>query len=733
MLFMYINKIRNKINKYLNKYLIYKQTKSLYSQIGNDLCLNTEAAISCCDSGVEYLTILICDTNDEFGFVNEFCGNSEKSVGLSEILKDKSIIYTKSVKIIVTDSLLIKTLPKYLDAIHSVFEDLLEVKVEIYSFPNNHCIVELNKILDCYFDLKYIRYSFFLIGQDGKYNSLSDERLLYSDIRSIGFEFNDNHKVDLFMNIDNTNIWDVDDLFYFIRFKNNNIRFLLFHSDYSFSNPRQNCVFVDFDDDEKYHLILFFYKLIFEYEKDESFQRTYYSVINILSGGDRLIGCPYQANRVVLNSRGEIAYCAPKSVIIGNAQNVSAKTLYVENINELNRIKKDYCKSCIHDYHSPITANEVNRKRETDFWKLFINLNSKNRFIFHKNISAKRISNQNQIFITGWYGTETVGDKAILGGIIEDLFAECGKDVDIVVSSLYPQITIRTLIELKISAKVIDAYSEDFVAYSKGSDLVIMGGGPLMDLDELALPLIAFKLAKSAHKRTKIYGCGIGPLFNEKYINAVKEILHYSDEILLRDSKSVEIASKWMKSTNKIKLSGDYAKQYLLKYIDKPIAITTEKVLTCYLRELTHEYFGNLSELEFLDLKKRFETSLAKFILEKATDYKVDKIHLEHMHNFVVGGDDRDFSRYFIDTYFEMTSIPVTYNKKLSTVESIVSSMQTSTLNVCMRFHSVLFAQTLKTEFIALDYTVGGKIYNFLSDNEMLEKLMTVDTLIRNY
>jgi polysaccharide pyruvyl transferase WcaK-like protein len=54
--------------------------------------------------------------------------------------------------------------------------------------------------------------------------------------------------------------------------------------------------------------------------------------------------------------------------------------------------------------------------------------------------------------------------------------------------------------------------------------------------------------------------------------------------------------------------------------------------------------------------------------------------------------------------------------------------MKKSKLNICMRFHSVLFAHTLNTDFIAIDYTMGGKIHAFLKDNNVLEKERTVES-----
>ena len=137
---------------------------------------------------------------------------------------------------------------------------------------------------------------------------------------------------------------------------------------------------------------------------------------------------------------------------------------------------------------------------------------------------------------------------------------------------------------------------------------------------------------------------------------------------------------------------------------------------------------GNLSYNEFLEERFVFEKSLASLIKRKAEELDADGVHLCHMHNFVIGNDDRDFSRRFIREYF--SEFPnITYDRGLSTVDSIIENMKSSRLNICMRFHSVLFAESLKVDFIAIDYTLGGKIYNYLSDANQLDKMLSFEAL----
>jgi polysaccharide pyruvyl transferase WcaK-like protein len=55
--------------------------------------------------------------------------------------------------------------------------------------------------------------------------------------------------------------------------------------------------------------------------------------------------------------------------------------------------------------------------------------------------------------------------------------------------------------------------------------------------------------------------------------------------------------------------------------------------------------------------------------------------------------------------------------------------MHGAQLNVCMRFHSVLFCQELAAPFLAIDYTRGGKIRSFLQDQHAEDRLVDLETL----
>lgn len=528
--------------------------------------------------------------------------------------------------------------------------------------------------------------------------------------------------------ISKVNAWDADDLLFYA--KSNGIygRFRIAESINRLYNQNRSKVIRNFDDDETYNLLLFFEKLKTNYEWNESYRRTYTSIQNILRGGERTIGCPYHKSGVVLGSKGQLSYCAPKSKEIGNVLHASAEEIYEMNFGEKERILKENCKNCIHDYHAPITYNEEIQNLKSKFFSKILNINEANKAIILARLlnRVEKKKNKYSIFIVGWYGTETVGDKAILGGILEyykNKYKE--ENVEFIIGSLYPFITERTCSELKINAKVVSTKTLDLLRYAKSVNEVVMGGGPLMDLNELYVPYLGFKVAKLYGNKTTVFGCGIGPLKYDKFSKTVKKIFELTDEVKLRDRKSISIYNSYQ-FKNEAQLFGDPAIGYI-QNCNKDINVEKEKILSCYLREWTFEYF--IGDQEAFEREKvKFENGIASLIKEQADKLNVEKIEFHHMHNFVIGNDDRDFSRYFAQKYF-YNDKRVYINKKLSTVDSIISSMKKSELNICMRFHSVVFAHTLNVDFIAIDYTMGGKIHSFLKDNNVLEKERTVEEL----
>ncbi len=123
-----------------------------------------------------------------------------------------------------------------------------------------------------------------------------------------------------------------------------------------------------------------------------------------------------------------------------------------------------------------------------------------------------------------------------------------------------------------------------------------MGGGPLMDLNELFMVEYAFKKAKKLNKITALLGCGVGPLFNRKFRKSVLNISKLSDIVILRDSKSKEnlekIYAEFSEFFNKegISTSFDPAVECCLQYDKLSSHLAQEKFVAVNLRKFPKEY-----------------------------------------------------------------------------------------------------------------------------------------------
>ena len=199
-----------------------------------------------------------------------------------------------------------------------------------------------------------------------------------------------------------------------------------------------------------------------------------------------------------------------------------------------------------------------------------------------------------------------MGDKAILASIIE-YYSIKYKNIEIAVSSLYPFVTQKTLLELGFQkrVKIIYVYSLAFLHYCQVSDEVIMGGGPLMGIDTLGIPLVAFQLAKLYHHKRTIFGCGIGPLKQKKHIKYVKKILLLSTKIAVRDSASAKWIQNHIHKKLAIQIVSDPSIAYLKKHYTKNPS-KPQKILACFLREWTERVCRSNVVEKSLKRKKLF-------------------------------------------------------------------------------------------------------------------------------
>ena len=475
----------------------------------------------------------------------------------------------------------------------------------------------------------------------------------------------------------------------------------------------------NFDIDESYQLQIFFYKLLIT-TKDKDKYHTYKNIFEMLQGNPRQISCWYQNSGINMDCNGSLTYC---SVVMNSFDDGvgSLRDRFKNHLGRRSSTIENHCPHCIHDIHGTphILATKVDQTES--LWRECFSVH-----FFFENKSRWTVRqggcSNNCIFIIGWYGTETVGDKAILAGIVADIKKDLPQ-CTLAVSSLYPFVTHRTLQELHIDAMIVPVYSESFFSVAATAHTVVIGGGPLMELEELSLLQWAFHLAKRAGHKTVIWGCGIGPLYTDEKKAAVRYLLEHADVISLRDSNSQKMATSLAG-----KPVGTVVDDPSIAYI-RQFAVPTcqrEAYVAFFLRELTQEYFRYDSNDKFLEFRDAFERNLAANIRELCKQLQLQP-RFYAMHNFVVGGDDRDFNFRF--AYRWLHDIDYYVEPGLSTIESITKCMQSSHLNVCMRFHSVIFAHTLNTNFVAIDYTSGEKVNSFLETQDLSSHMVTITSI----
>lgn len=528
------------------------------------------------------------------------------------------------------------------------------------------------------------------------------------------------------------NLWYVDDLLDFAIREKLYGRFRIAEYIKRLYNQDQTEYIRNFSDLEAYHLGLFFSRLEKEFETRPIFKRTYRNVrAMLLDGAKRSIGCPYQTNAVVIDSRGQMLYCSPKSPNLGSTLQFPSQQLYLQNIPvRKNTIAKD-CDNCIHDYHAQPKINELVAQGAVKLNQqlLSITVGTAKKRLMPKIKSSTPLDELtlNSALILGWYGTETAGDKAILAEIIYRMKQRGVQEIT--VASLNPYITKWTIKELGYpEIKIIDTYRDDLLSAASNADITIMGGGPLMEIRSLGAILNAFIRSQMSGKYTYIAGCGIGPLENPSYTRGVIDLLHSSDWIELRDTYSANWAIQ-QTGRSDIVNSGDPAQAYVLRWKENQQPLERKSAyLNCYLRAWSPEYRGEYSKDEFETIQEAFELQLGNWITSICNTYNL-KPRLLAMHHFTIGGDDRIYNRQL--ALKRLAHLDPIVQMEPYSLNQILESMRDSAYNFTMRFHSMLFAHSLGVPFTVIDYTQGGKIKHYLTDNQALDHYIGLEQVAR--
>lgn len=315
-----------------------------------------------------------------------------------------------------------------------------------------------------------------------------------------------------------------------------------------------------------------------------------------------------------------------------------------------------------------------------------------------------------KICILGWYGTETLGDRAILDGLIQ-VFEQKESGNTYYLGSIIPFFSEHTIIldhdcysSKKIDIEIFCEKNEtELKRYILLSDYVIMGGGPLMDISELLIIRKGFKLARKASIKTGLIGCGYGPFHDMFYSSVAEDILKLSDVIILRDLISSQRAGMVDNSVKAITLS-DPAVISALSYKERT-QINRENFISINFRDSRFKVYKDEITSYIDDL----------YLLIKKFADSFPKIVLVPMHTFFWGGDDRAF---FVELLYNHKIENVFVKYEQQSLYDLYGCFSNAFGCVGMRYHSVVLQTILNGNNIILDYTEAktGKISGFLEE-----------------
>ena len=343
------------------------------------------------------------------------------------------------------------------------------------------------------------------------------------------------------------------------------------------------------------------------------------------------------------------------------------------------------------------------------------------------------------ITVIGWYGTETIGDRAIFAGLLS-LFSEKFHDFEIKLGSIYPFFTERTLFEdidfYRQCSGGIDAIKifdtqdvKTLDAAIKSSDILVMGGGPLMGIPSMFMIEYAFKKAKALGKKTMILGCGVGPLRKKIYERSLINIIAHSDIAVFRDRTSLSEYHKLSHADKGVPAIDPavFAANIFSKSDD---CISTDSDYAAIsIRSFPEEYKIN-RDINTGEINSRLKDYVIKFQHEAGC-----RVELIPMHYFEVGGDDRKFMNRLA---VELDNPNIIVQNRPLSLQETMSKFSHSKACVGMRFHSVVLQTMLCGNNIILDYTdpENGKIGNFIrqihAENFYRESYVNLQTEVSN-
>jgi len=322
-----------------------------------------------------------------------------------------------------------------------------------------------------------------------------------------------------------------------------------------------------------------------------------------------------------------------------------------------------------------------------------------------------------KVCIIGWYGTETIGDRAILAGTLA-LLSEGFDNVEVSLGSLYPFFSKRTvredaslwkeLTDQDICVELFDSTNvKELKQAILKSDLLLIGGGPFMDLREMHMLAFAFRYARRQGVRCGVFGCGVGPLRKKVYWRALEDILNAADFVVFRDQLSLSLLEDaGVTKKDHYRSAIDPAAYCAWLYRQKHKSMESVRRIPINFRALSSDYMPT-------DSTQEFEAFACQLVRQLADAHDDHEIVLMPNHYFSIGGDDR----VFLNTIkFRVNADNVRVQNSPLSLKATMNVFASSAACIGMRFHAGLLMSLLcgRCRFVNYTGATGGKIRGYL-------------------
>ena len=403
-----------------------------------------------------------------------------------------------------------------------------------------------------------------------------------------------------------------------------------------------------------------------------------------------------------------------KSLITGK---ISKKNMILENITFIN--KDGYTSSFKGDNYNIIWNNEIGTIVNRGLKKLKGYFAINKDYIFVKEPLFNSPLNQNlkdwkKVLITGWYGTETNGDKAIIGELVYFL-RSCNPNIQFLVTTIQPEITKQTNTEIKelIDSKWINIEDAPNIDIISECDAVIMGGGPLMESSYMQEVCNIFQIANKLRKNRIVFGCGVGPIHTDSIGVLIGEVLRLSTAGFLRDQASFDLMKKLAPSA-RLSVACDPAIGFVRRWSKRHNEHKLESNSVALLvRANTSEFAPHVSKKELAN-KNRISAKVICSLFSDFAKKNKYKVALLQMNAPYVGGDDRVFNR--LIGYSLPKSISVNYHREYLSLEELMSYLNNASISIAMRYHGHIFSIAMGIPFVSIDYTgKDGKVSSLVN------------------